>query len=67
MSTKLVNIYEKDEHLIRVLIVPEEDRYRLTGLRWQSGYRWFRANNVRCIEHYRRVRVDDPTGSSFAA
>jgi hypothetical protein len=64
MSTKLIKIYEKDEEFIRAMIFPEEDRFRFTGLRWQGGYRWFRTPNVYCIEHYRRVKIDVPTGRS---
>jgi len=62
MLTKLVKVYAKDEHLIRSLIFPEEDRFRVTGLRWQGGYRWFRSPNVYCLEHYRRILFDAPAG-----
>lgn len=44
------------------MIFPEENRFHFTGLRWQGGYRRFRTPNVYCIEHYRRVKIDVPTG-----
>jgi hypothetical protein len=65
MNTKLVKVYEKDEQLIRALIFAEEDRFRVTGLKWLGGYRWFRSPNVYCIEHYRRVKVGTPKGHAF--
>lgn len=61
-GTKLVKVYAKDEPLIRSLIFPEEDRFQVTGLRWQGGYRWFRSPNVHCIEHYRRAKTITSAG-----
>jgi hypothetical protein len=45
---------DEDEILLRRLVYPEEDRYLHTTLPWTGGYRWFRSENVVCIEHYRR-------------
>lgn len=44
---------EDDEKLMRMLVPPEEDRYLFTHERWSTGFRWFRAPNVICLEHYR--------------
>jgi hypothetical protein len=45
---------EKEEESLRRYILCEEDRATLTGEKWNGGYRWFRNENVVCIEHYRR-------------
>ena len=44
---------EEDEAFLHRLIFPEEDRHRFTATPWRGGYRWFRSENVVCIEHYR--------------
>jgi hypothetical protein len=44
---------EKDEAFWRKLVWPEEDRRSLTSAEWKGGYRWFRSENVVCLEHYR--------------
>jgi hypothetical protein len=38
---------------MRALTPPEEDRHLFTHERWSTGFRWFRAPNVVCLEHYR--------------
>lgn len=43
----------KDETFYRKLILPEEERYGRAVV--ASGYRWFRSENVVCLEHYRAV------------
>jgi len=45
-----------DEHAFwQKLILPEEDRRRLTMAIWDGkGYRWFRSPNVTPIEQWRR-------------
>jgi hypothetical protein len=45
----------EDEAFLRHLILPEEDclHYRQAAP-WTGGCRWFRSENVVCIEHYRR-------------
>jgi hypothetical protein len=40
------------ETFYRKLILPEEDKDELTPPR--RGFRWFRSENIVCIEHYRR-------------
>lgn len=44
-----------DSTFWRKLILPEEDRRRLLpDMTWNGGYRWFRSENVVCLEHFRR-------------
>ena len=47
-----------DEHAFwQKLILPEEDRRRLTMAIWDGkGYRWFRSPNVIPIERHERFR-----------
>jgi hypothetical protein len=47
---------EEDENFLRRLVIPEEDRARLTTAPWNGGFRWFRSQNVACLEKYRRVQ-----------
>jgi hypothetical protein len=46
----------KDEAFWRKRVLSEEDYIRL-GTRargeWKGGYRWFRSENIVCLEHYR--------------
>ena len=44
----------KEEESLRRYILSEEDRATLTGEKWNGGYRWFKSENVVCLEHYRR-------------
>jgi len=44
----------KDEAFNRSMMFPEEERYRFTSKRWDGSFRWFKASNVVCLEHYRR-------------
>ena len=45
----------KAEEFYRKLVLPEEDRMRLSGAEWKGvGYRWFRSENVLPLEHYQR-------------
>jgi hypothetical protein len=46
----------EEEESLRRYILSEEDRATLTGEKWNGGYRWFRSDNVVCLEHY--VRAD---------
>jgi hypothetical protein len=48
---------EKDETFWRRMVLPEEDRSSLTDAEWKGGYRWFRSENVVCLEHYRRPQL----------
>jgi hypothetical protein len=43
----------EDEQSLRQYVFCEEDRATLTGETLNGGYRWFRAENVVCLEHYR--------------
>jgi hypothetical protein len=43
-----------DEAFLRSLMLPEEDRRRLTTAPWSGGFRWFRSPNVIDLERYRR-------------
>jgi hypothetical protein len=43
---------EREEAFWRKVISPEEDHLRSGGER-NGGYRWFRSENVVCLEHYR--------------
>ena len=48
---------EEDGALWRRLVLSEEDRLRLFPATTRpGGYRWFRSENVVCIEHFRRPR-----------
>jgi hypothetical protein len=55
---------EEDEGFLRRLVIPEEDRARLTTAPWNGGFRWFRSQNVTCLEKYRRAHRGhrDPNG-----
>lgn len=44
---------EDDEKTLRTLIFAEEDRSFFTRESWTDGFRWYRAPNVVCLEHYR--------------
>ena len=50
----------------RKLILPEEDRRRLfPDMTWKGGYRWFRSENVVCIEHFRRPHLPGRKAGRF--
>ena len=44
----------KEVESLRRYIMAEEDRALFTKEKWTGGYRWFRSENVVCLEHYRR-------------
>ena len=48
---------EDDEAFLRRIIFPEEDRHLFTSTPWRGGYRWFRSENIVCIEHYRAAET----------
>jgi hypothetical protein len=48
------------EAFYRKRILPEEDRATLTGETWTGGYRWFRSENIVCLEHYRAAEAKWP-------
>jgi hypothetical protein len=47
----------EEEQSLRQYILCQEDRATLTGETWNGGYRWFRAENVVCLEHYRAAET----------
>jgi hypothetical protein len=50
---------EKDETFWQKMVLPEEDR--LADTEWRGvGYRWFKSENVVCLEHYLRVAEAKP-------
>jgi hypothetical protein len=55
-TRRLMRCYtEADEAFMQSIVIPEEERKRLTSEPWcGGGYRWFRAGNVVCLEWYRR-------------
>ena len=54
MLMSLVRRYAPDEvQFFQTLIFPEEDRHLFTRERWSRGFRWYRALNVVCLEHYK--------------
>jgi hypothetical protein len=51
----------KDETFWRKRVLPEEDHAYL-GTEWKGGYRWFRSENVVCLEHYRTATTKPMPG-----
>jgi hypothetical protein len=53
---------ERDEAFWQKMILPEEERRTsLADTEWKGvGYRWFRNENVVCLEHYLRVAEASP-------
>jgi hypothetical protein len=47
---------DEDEAFLRNLVLPQEDCMRL-GVAWTGGWRWFRSQNVVCLEQYRKRRM----------
>jgi hypothetical protein len=48
-------ISEKEHAFWRALILPQEERHRLTTAPWDGkGYRWFRSPNIIPIEQWRK-------------
>jgi hypothetical protein len=49
--------YEAKHAFVRTITLPVEDRLKLMpGVKWSSGYRWFRSTNVICLEKCRTLR-----------
>jgi hypothetical protein len=49
---------EKEETFWQKMILPEEDRLAsLANTEWKGGYRWFRSENIVCLEHYRVIET----------
>jgi hypothetical protein len=47
-------IAKLDNEFWRNIVFPEEERCLYTSAPWNGGYRWFKSENVICIEHYRK-------------
>jgi hypothetical protein len=47
--------FEAEHEWLRQITLPEEDRSMFTSAP-SSGYRWFRAPNIICLETVRRLR-----------
>jgi hypothetical protein len=57
----------KDEDTFwRKLILPQEERMRL-GIPWRGGYRWFKSDNIVCLEQWRRKKAQGTPPSGAAA
>jgi hypothetical protein len=56
-----------DEAFLRLVIMPEEDRYLFTTSPWSGGFRWFRSPNIVPIEHWRRLNVQPALSESRAS
>ena len=52
-----IDAYDREHAFARLVLPSEEDRVKLAGLRWEGGYRWFRAPNVICLEKVRQLRA----------
>jgi len=49
----------EDEDFMRSLTRCEEDRRKLyPGVVWNGGYRWFRSDNIVCLEQARAARAN---------
>jgi hypothetical protein len=60
MTTMTTTLDEdaEDLALLREFVRPEEDLRELRRWRpWTVGFRYFRSENVVCLEHYRRPRA----------
>jgi hypothetical protein len=49
--------YDEEHEFLRQLTIPEEDRPKHTSAKWSGEYRWFRSDNVICLEKVRRLRA----------
>ena len=47
---------EKEEKFFRSIMLPEEDRRRVTSELYTGGFRWFRSENVLDLERYHLQR-----------
>ena len=64
MSTILKRIQRFDEEraFLRRVMIPEEDRHRFTSVKWSGEYRWFKSDNVVCLEKARAVKAESEAG-----
>jgi hypothetical protein len=49
--------YDAEHEFLRQLTIPEEDRSKHTAAKWSGEYRWFRSDNIICLEKVRRLRA----------
>jgi hypothetical protein len=49
---------DEQHEFLRQITIPEEDRAKYGMPRSQGGYRWFRSQNVVCLEKARRGSED---------
>jgi hypothetical protein len=47
---------EDEDTFWRKLILPQGERMRL-GIPWRGGYRWFKSDNIVCLEQWRRKKA----------
>jgi hypothetical protein len=52
-----IRCYDEEQAWLRQFVIPEEDRPGFTSIPWRGEYRWFRADNVVCLEKARAVRA----------
>jgi hypothetical protein len=52
--------YQQEHAFLRSILPPAEDANRL-GLPWAGGFRWFRSENVVCLEQARLLRAKTKT------
>jgi hypothetical protein len=57
---KDVNEREDNDAFMRRITYCEEERRLRTSVPWSGGYRWFKSENVVCIEHYRKPQTTTP-------
>ena len=55
---EVLEAYDREHAFARSVLLPEEDRAKLTAARWEGGYRWFRTRNVVCLEKAQRLRAE---------
>jgi hypothetical protein len=56
MTTAHTTQDEEDLAFMRKFVRPEEDlREQRRRMPWTGGYRYFRSENVVCIEHYQQA------------
>lgn len=58
-----LKVYEEERAFLRQLTIPEEDRYLFTSCKWSGEYRWFRSDNVICLEKVRHLRTMRSAGA----
>jgi|GEM_PF-791636 hypothetical protein len=58
--TEALAEYEARHEFARLVTLPVEDRVKyMPRAKWEGGYRWFRADNVICLEKIRQLKSQD--------